>query len=277
MQKNYKCNSCGVSFLAEESPRVVCPHCQSDDTEAEKEGNSMKKIVIIAACAFVLAVGVGMLIGFLKKNNVDRGSFDETANEEQKAVVLETKSSQNRTDAEAIPSDSTAEIADMMPFEGLDSLPENIMAEEAEEAAPAASKAAEDRIAKELQMQQAKEAKEKEKQKKDKEREQRVPRPLPEEPAKLPTVEKLTTGQVQALINRVLSTGSAQALLGAKGVSSSVTFDYVDTGGETIPGGVTGLKSGVDMLGFSGYTVVSVGYDAQNKVNRITLRPRRRL
>lgn len=269
MQKNYKCNSCGVSFLAEESPRVVCPHCQSDDTEAEKEGNSMKKIVIIAACAFVLAVGVGMLIGFLKKNNVDRGSFDETANEEQKAVVLETKSSQNRTDAEAIPSDSTAEIADMMPFEGLDSLPENIMAEEAEEAAPAASKAAEDRIAKELQMQQAKA--------KDKAEEQVQPKPKPEEPAKLPTVEKLTTGQVQALINRVLSTGSAQALLGAKGVSSSVTFDYVDTGGETIPGGVTGLKSGVDMLGFSGYTVVSVGYDAQNKVNRITLRPRRRL
>lgn len=268
MQKNYKCNSCGVSFLAEESPRVVCPHCQSDDTEAEKEGNSMKKIVIIAACAFVLAVGVGMLIGFLKKNNVDRGSFDETANDEQKAVVLETSSSQNRADAEAIPVDSAAEIADMMPFEGLDSLPENIMAEEAEEAAPAASKAAEDRIAKELQMQQAKA---KEKQDKAEEQVQRKSRPLPQEPAKLPTVEKLTTGQVQALINRVLSTGSASALLGAKGVSSSVTFDYVDTGGETIPGGVTGLKSGVEMLGFRGYTVVSVGYDAQNKVNRITL------
>lgn len=268
MQKNYKCNSCGVSFLAEESPRVVCPHCQSDDTEAEKEGNSMKKIVIIAACAFVLAVGVGMLIGFLKKNNVDRGSFDEPANVEQEEVVLETNSSQNRAATEAVPADSATEITDVMPFEGLDSLPDNIMAEEAEEVAPATAKAAEDLIAKELQMQQAK-AKEKQ----DNAEEQVQPKPKPQEPAKLPTVEKLTTGQVQALINRVLSTGSASALLGAKGVSSSVAFDYVDTGGETIPGGVTGLKSGVDMLGFSGYTVVSVGYDAQNKVNRITLRP----
>lgn len=228
----------------------------------------MKKIVIIAACAFILAVGAGMLIGFLKKNNVDRGSFDESTKDEQEAVVFETSSSQNETAVEAIPADSATEITDVMPFEGLDSLPDNIMAEEAEEAVQTTAKSAEDLIAKELQMQQAK-AKEKEKQEKAKEQAQAKP----QEPAKLPTAEKLTTGQVQALINRVLSTGSASALLGAKGVSSSVAFDYVDTGGETIPGGVTGLKSGVDMLGFSGYTVVSVGYDAQNKVNRITLRP----
>lgn len=269
MQKVYKCNSCGVSFMAEESPRVVCPHCQSDDTEPEKEGNSMKKIVIIAVCAFVLAIGVGMLIGFLKKNNADKGSSETIVADDEETVVMESREDDVEPAVEVVVTDTLLEGIDATPLEGLDSQSTDIAVEEPVQAGQAAPKDVEDPISKELQRKQ-----EIEKDRKTAEtKEQLSPAAKPQEPAKLPTAEKLTNGQVQALINKVLSTGSASALLGAKGVSNTVSFDYVDTGGETIPGGVTGLKSGVDMLGFSGYTVVSVGYDSQNKVNRITLRP----
>lgn len=84
MQRTYKCRSCGVCFLAEESPNVVCPHCQSDDTELVKESSSMKKIIIVAICAFAIAVGVGVVIGILKKENTTLQTelTDEATNNE---------------------------------------------------------------------------------------------------------------------------------------------------------------------------------------------------
>lgn len=310
MLKNYKCNSCGVNFPAEEGPKVVCPHCQSDDTVKEKEGNAMKKIIIIASAAFVAAIGVGLLIGFLTKEQTT-DSFAKNTSENNETIIED--SAYDDTDeyeaaefddsvldeAEALEPDFT-EIEDVEIDEVLPEAPaepakkpnakQNDMLKELgknkqQQLPSAPAKAESKKPGKEsARMTELPGAK----------KDQRLQKPAPtktekpaapqsakpaapkaEKPAApaAPLQPKLSTAAVQSLINTVVKTGNANALLGAKGVSKSVKFSYVNTGGETIPGGVSGLKSGIEMLGFSGYTVVGLDFDAQNNVTGITLQP----
>lgn len=275
MLKNYKCNSCGVSFPAEEGPRVVCPHCQSDDTVKEKEANSMKKVIIIAVGAFVLAVGAGMLIGFLSKDNGPETYKKSVAVTEERAMEKDnTYSRQDQPDSEL---DEVVEVDEVEPdfVEPDFTEVEEVLVELPDEPATAPKEKTpktqkDDIIAKELANAKKTPA---ELPKTDAKAKQPAKEPA-KAPAPAPALQpRLTNAQVQALVNKVLSSGNANALLGAKGISKQVRFSYVNTGGETIPGGVSGLKSGVEMLGFSGYTVVSLDFDAQNNVTVITLQP----
>lgn len=104
------------------------------------------------------------------------------------------------------------------------------------------------------------------------------PKPEPKnepkaEPAKLPAAEKLTTGQVQALIDKVVASGSTKPLATAKGIVSNVKVDFVSVNGDYFPSGMSAIINNMNTMDVKSYRVESVEYDAQNKVSRILLRP----
>lgn len=235
----------------------------------------MKKVIIIAVGAFVLAVGAGMLIGFLSKDNGPETYKKSVAVTEERAMEKDnTYSRQDQPDSEL---DEVVEVDEVEPdfVEPDFTEVEEVLVELPDEPATAPKEKTpktqkDDIIAKELANAKKTPA---ELPKTDAKAKQPAKEPA-KAPAPAPALQpRLTNAQVQALVNKVLSSGNANALLGAKGISKQVRFSYVNTGGETIPGGVSGLKSGVEMLGFSGYTVVSLDFDAQNNVTVITLQP----
>lgn len=87
--------------------------------------------------------------------------------------------------------------------------------------------------------------------------------------------EKLTTAQVQELIDDMIKTSKSSVITSKdSGIDSNVKFSVIESDGSTKSYGITELYSKVRMLDiWSGYTVVNLGYDSYNKVNHITLKP----
>lgn len=89
-----------------------------------------------------------------------------------------------------------------------------------------------------------------------------------------PSMAKLTVAQVQTLVNKAVSANNAGELTGNEGVSPELSLSYDDLRGEYVPTTVSGMLSALEMLDlWSGYTVVSLGYDSMNRVDKIALKP----
>lgn len=58
MIKQYQCKSCGLMFDADSGGAVVCPHCHSSNVEEVKQKPIIKTIIIAAAAALLVLVGV---------------------------------------------------------------------------------------------------------------------------------------------------------------------------------------------------------------------------
>lgn len=58
MFRKFECKSCGVTFTADDTNLVECPHCKSDDVAPLRERNNNLFIALCAAGALVLAAGI---------------------------------------------------------------------------------------------------------------------------------------------------------------------------------------------------------------------------
>lgn len=89
-----------------------------------------------------------------------------------------------------------------------------------------------------------------------------------------PGMSKLATATVQALVDKAVAEGNVGVITGNEGVSPELSLSYDDLRGEYVSTSVSGMISALEMFDlWSGYTVVGVGYDSMNRVERITLKP----
>ncbi len=89
MEKKFKCQSCGQSFIGDTSRYVTCPNCKSDNVSLDNDRGKIYKYCLIALGAIALVV----LVVFAVKAFMDRPSQEEVDTTELTPDTPETDDS----------------------------------------------------------------------------------------------------------------------------------------------------------------------------------------
>lgn len=90
MDKDFKCKSCGLVFIADDSQEVHCPSCSSDNIDYFKGKKNGNKTYLWAGIAFIAAIGIGIGIKFIAWGDKDITTIDDEIADERSTTIIET-------------------------------------------------------------------------------------------------------------------------------------------------------------------------------------------
>lgn len=96
MFRNFECRSCGVTFSADDTNLVECPHCKSDDVVPVRKRNRTMLIAACAICATVLCA----IITYYYRNPTPTPNPDTITETEQTEVIGDTREAQTTNENE---------------------------------------------------------------------------------------------------------------------------------------------------------------------------------
>lgn len=285
MERNFKCRDCGTFFTADDSRWVDCPNCGKDNIEIAKSGPGIAKIVGAVAGVLAIVGATALALHFVGGNNDAENVVEEEVVEvaipaddlidnevpvtiditpfalrvAEPKVDKDSRTYSLKAEALYMPEGCTAEykIFDYLSgklvgsntdglFDGLPAASDEVGTYTVTVYAMHGTAAVDSATCDVSGCVK-----------------------LPD-----PGMSKLTTAQVQALVDKAVASGNVGEITGNEGVSPELSLSYTDLRGEYVSTTVSGMISALEMLDlWSGYTVVSLTYDSMNRVDKITLKP----
>ncbi len=101
MEKKFKCQSCGQSFIGDTSKYVTCPNCKSDNVAIDAGKSKIINYLLVAAGSIVLILLIVFAVKYIKKSDSKGDSIESISQVEDQGETANEEVSQAEVDAVA--------------------------------------------------------------------------------------------------------------------------------------------------------------------------------